>query len=200
MTTKTVPGFSKYLMRSDGEVVSHHRTKPRVLTGGTDKDGYRKFVLIDDAGVRRYVRRAMLIFAAFHGPRPAGLNVRHLDGSRTNDAPINLCWGTQAENIADKWRHGTAQIGERCSRHKLTEAQVREIRANPSFPSSHFALRFGVRRETIWNVRRRRSWAWMPADGIDAHGAARSAATSANVRPSSVAFRPVFSVRNNCIM
>src|SRR5262245_3175163 len=109
---KELPEFSGYLFRSDGEVISMARLKGRALRGGVDKDGYRKFVLIDDSGKRRHVRRASMICEAFHGPRPIGMTVRHLDGSRTDDAASNLAWGTQKENIGDKYRHGTIRLGE----------------------------------------------------------------------------------------
>lgn len=48
-----------------------------------------------------------LVAAAFHGPCPEGLEVRHLDGVRTNNVPTNLAYGTHAENIRDTVRHGT---------------------------------------------------------------------------------------------
>ena len=39
-----IHGLSKYIFRDDGEVVSHWGLSPRILAGGRDKDGYRKFV------------------------------------------------------------------------------------------------------------------------------------------------------------
>lgn len=54
----------------------------------------------------------VLVALAFHGPRPDGMEVRHLDGVRTNNRPENLSWGTHAENMQDAIAHGTF------SRHK----------------------------------------------------------------------------------
>jgi hypothetical protein len=48
-----------------------------------------------------------LVAAAFLGPRPDGLEVRHLDGDPLNNAVSNLAYGTRLENIQDKKRHGT---------------------------------------------------------------------------------------------
>ncbi len=160
---KMLPGLSRYRFRDDGEVVSLWRQAPRVLRGGTDKDGYRKFVLIDDIGRRRYVRRASLICAAFAGPRPQGAVIRHLDGSRTNDTPGNLTWGTQAENIADKARHGTLLKGAQHPRAKLSEEQARTILKESGTPLSQLARRFGVSKAAVYFVRTRRTWKWLVA-------------------------------------
>jgi len=48
-----------------------------------------------------------LVTAAFRGPMPVGMEVRHLNGTRTDCHLGNLVYGTQVENEADKRRHGT---------------------------------------------------------------------------------------------
>ena len=60
-------------------------------------------------GKRGTVRVHQLVAEAFHGPRPDGMEVRHLDGVRTNNVPSNLAYGTHLENIQDTVRHGTAR-------------------------------------------------------------------------------------------
>lgn len=57
-------------------------------------------------GCKRYNVHAT-ICRAFHGPKPEGMEVRHLDGNRFNNAPENLKWGTSLENFEDAVRHGT---------------------------------------------------------------------------------------------
>jgi len=163
METKQLPGLSRYTFRSDGDVISHWGREPKTLTGGHDKDGYRKFVLIDDMGARRYVRRASLICAAFHGPRPKGKEVRHIDGSRTNDAPANLSWSTHAENCADKAWHGTSQKGGINGNAKLTEDQAKAAKIKIAQGDScvKIAREFGVNRSTIFNIKYGKTWAWI---------------------------------------
>lgn len=161
METRTIPGLSKYLVREDGEVISFWGEEPRPLVGGADKDGYRKMVLIDDSGKRRHVRRASLVCQAFHGPRPAGMVVRHYDGTRTNDSAANLSWATASENWQDKWRHGTASAGSRCHRSVLTEDDVRYIRANPHESIKDISRRLGKSRYAIGFARRGKSWKWL---------------------------------------
>lgn len=48
-----------------------------------------------------------IVAAAFLGPCPDGLQVRHVDGDPTNNAVTNLAYGTSSENRLDSVRHGT---------------------------------------------------------------------------------------------
>jgi hypothetical protein len=51
----------------------------------------------------------ILVCETFHGPRPEGMpHTRHLNGDHFDNRAENLRWGTQAENEADKFLHGTA--------------------------------------------------------------------------------------------
>ena len=43
---------------------------------------------------------------AFLGPRPEGMQIRHLDGNHLNNNVWNLCYGTASENMQDRTRHG----------------------------------------------------------------------------------------------
>jgi hypothetical protein len=113
---------------------------------------------MDGSGCRRYVRRASAICEAFHGPRREGMTVRHLDGSKTNDAASNLAWGTQKENIADKVGHGTVKLGENHPCAKLTERQVREILAQPAVGLRTLAKRYGVSSGAIYGIRHGLTW------------------------------------------
>jgi hypothetical protein len=74
---------------------------------------------------RRHVFRVhSLVMLAFVGERPEGLETRHLDGNKTNNALSNLQWGTPGENALDKVRHGTHNFASRthCPRRHLLVA------------------------------------------------------------------------------
>jgi hypothetical protein len=159
--SRRLSGLSRYRFRADGEVISLWGQSPRVLRGGTDKDGYRKFVLIDDDGERRYVRRCSAQCEAWHGPRPEGQTVRHKDGTRDNDSPANLAWATHAENCHDKVMHGTAQRGEQSGTAKISEATARAIKANLHRRTPELAAELGVSRHIVNNIRRGCSWGWL---------------------------------------
>lgn len=70
----------------------------------------------------------ILVALAFLGPRPEGMQVRHLDGDETNPRLLNLAYGTAAENCADAKEHGTYVHGETCGKATLTERDVLRIR------------------------------------------------------------------------
>lgn len=99
-----------------------------------------------------------LVLEAFVGPRPAGMEPRHLDGNTRNNQRSNLAWGTPVENEADKRRHGTIATGERNGAAKLTAELVREIRAAGGTQAA-IAERYGVSQPTVARVRARRIWA-----------------------------------------
>lgn len=65
-----------------------------------------------------------LVAWAFLGPRPEGMQVRHLDGDKMNNRADNLAYGTAAENNKDKVVHGTSNKGIKNPKAKLTEQQV----------------------------------------------------------------------------
>ena len=103
---RNVPGFSGYQASTLGRVRSLKGRTSRLLKGSLLKSGYYSVHLYnDDRRVHRPVH--ILVTTAFHGARPAGLEVRHLDGDSTNNRPTNLAWGTHVENNQDRVKHGT---------------------------------------------------------------------------------------------
>jgi hypothetical protein len=75
----------------------------------------------------------------------------------------HLRWATAPENQADKIAHGTAPRGEHNPSSKLTEDDVRFIRAHHrKLRNLDMAERFGVNKEHISNIVRRKTWAWLP--------------------------------------
>lgn len=118
-----VPGWEGiYEARSRGRIRSLHRT---VLRGGHYMRVAEKFLSpnVHNSGYLRVNlscegRRSeqlihWIIAAAFHGPRPEGLEIRHLDGDPTNNCSANLRYGTSAENKDDIRRHGTNAMRNR---------------------------------------------------------------------------------------
>ena len=62
-----------------------------------------------------------LVAAAFHGPRPAGCEVLHINGNLYDNRPENLRYDTHAENMHDIYVQG-GKIG------KLSAEDVKQIR------------------------------------------------------------------------
>ena len=115
-------------------------------------------------------------------PRPPAPSnqTRHLcpGGSRAGClTPCHLTWGTQAENEADKLRHGLSNRGARHGMSKLTEDQVRDIRRRYIKGSDRWnnrgncrdlAAEFRVGAKYIRDIGRGQRWAWLDADEASA--------------------------------
>lgn len=74
--------------------------------------------------------------------------------------PRHLRWATTAENRADMVAHGTVVRGEKVNTALLTQADVRAIRASSETVAA-LSDRYAVSKHCIWDVRKRRSWAWL---------------------------------------
>jgi hypothetical protein len=134
-------GFPQYRVGTDGsvwsryELVSSGRGGIKRIIGDNwtkltpvkSKFGYCKVTLRDATGQK--VRKIhTLVLEAFIGPCPKGMECRHLDGNRANNALYNICWGTKLENWADRKRHGTGVEGVKHPNAKLTDQDVKLMR------------------------------------------------------------------------
>ena len=96
-----------------------------------------------------------------HGPAPSPLHeVAHTCGNAKCMNHRHLRWATHAENLADTVTHGTSTSGERNPGSKLTEAQVRTIRARRAGGEavSTLAHEYGVLPHAISALVNRRTW------------------------------------------
>lgn len=140
MTETWLPilGYGGYYEVSD---LGRVRALARVVTYSTGgKRSYPGRILVPFMGPRGYWLVAVsyrsktslpavhsLVAKAFHGPRPEGLECRHLDGDRDNNRVSNLQWGTHSENRLDQIAHGTDTKRNRthCPRgHPLQEPNL----------------------------------------------------------------------------
>lgn len=128
-----------------------------ILRPQPDRDGYPQVSLT--AGKRRTVERIhRMVTAAFLGPKPDGLEVRHYpDNDKTNCRADNLSYCTSKENKADKIEHGTHSRGIRHNMVKLTEEEVRSIRLDRR-KKKIVAEQHGVCISTIYKIKQRRIW------------------------------------------
>lgn len=110
MTTQTTPrwrfvrGFERrYLVRDDGlvwSIKSMQALKPRRAWS----HGYLTVNLWDGRNFNRTIHS--IVAEAFHGPRPSGHEVRHLDDDKFNNHVSNLVYGTHTDNMRDAIRNG----------------------------------------------------------------------------------------------
>ena len=92
-----------------------------------------------------------------NGPIPEGLFVLHRCDNPLCVNPAHLFLGTQADNMADRNAKGRTSRGEAHGEAKLTEAQVREIRASRESQRA-IAKRLGVAQTTISDIRKGKTW------------------------------------------
>lgn len=128
----------------------------RMLSPKVTPGGYLQVCLsASNRGSYRYVHS--LVLESFVGPRPSNCVSCHNDGTKVNNCVGNLRWATQRENMEDCRRHGTAVVGERHHRAKLTERDVRNI-ISSGRPGVELARHYGVSKSAISRIRNGKSW------------------------------------------
>ncbi len=160
-TWKPVPGHEgTYEVSSEGRIrsldqVIRYVKKGRVLRPGRSSNGYPSVVL---AG-RDSRTLHSIVAAAFHGPCPLGMQIRHLDGNRENARIENLKYGTPAENGADTVRHGRSIKGAAFGRSTLNVRKARRIRSlKGKVSQSALAKEYSVSVAAIQAIHDGRTW------------------------------------------
>ena len=107
---KALPDFGGYEASSLGYVVYNGpiqhlgRGKGRLPRPGQHLHqfplGKRGYPAVSINGKKHYVHTLMA--SAFHGPRPEGHIVRHLDDVPTNNVVTNIAYGTRHQNALDR--------------------------------------------------------------------------------------------------
>jgi hypothetical protein len=123
------------------------------VTCGKTHDGYGQ---IRVNGPKRRAHRVM--FSLFYPDVPAVV-VRHTCNNPACINPAHLRAGTQKDNAEDRMNSGRGGDlrGEKNGRAVLTVARVQEIRASAESAPA-LAARFGLTRQTIHAIRKRRIW------------------------------------------
>lgn len=98
-----VRSVDRDILHSSG-MVQHRRGK--MLSLSRMRSGHLKAALSRSGETNRvYVHR--LVMAAFVGPCPADMEVRHCNGDPANNHVSNLRYGERSENVLDMVEHGT---------------------------------------------------------------------------------------------
>ena len=152
--------FPDYEFHESGYVVSRVKSQPRVMKPikmgsyvGLQlrrKDGHTE---------KAYLHR--LICEAFNGPCPDGMECRHLDGNKQNNAASNLAWGTKLENENDRRLHKTTAAGERNPMAKLTMEKVAQMKSYRALSGDSYRIigkKFGVSTMTAFRAVTGQSW------------------------------------------
>ncbi|KKM21473.1 hypothetical protein LCGC14_1635040 [marine sediment metagenome] len=164
---REVIGYEGWYEVSDQGHVRNLRTK-KVLAANASahKRPYYSVTLIRH-GHHRKASIHRLVLAAFVGPPPDGYVTNHENGDKRDNRVENLEWVTQRRNVEHAYEHRLRPVGEAHHKAKLTEKQVREIRASGWTPQNHprkavsspkLARKYGVSHPTIQAVLRGTTW------------------------------------------
>lgn len=166
---RPVVGFSGYEVSDLGRVKSTARTvirsgrplciREKVMRGYVRADGYTIITF------RKHGRSAQellhrIVLTAFGGCCPDGMQCCHADGNRQNNQITNLRWGTPLENHQDAMAHGTWVKPRPVA--KLTETQIREIRAVGKWPYGSKLMKakeLGISLDHLLGILRGDAWA-----------------------------------------
>jgi hypothetical protein len=130
-----------------------------------EKNGYFSIVLYGKGrkvkkGTQKSFTVHSLVARAFLGERPEGNQVRHLDGSRTNNNINNLCYGTGKENQKDRQRHGTAMAGEKHPMCKINNKIAKEIKTMllKNKPAKRISEEYNISKYIVYDIKRNKTW------------------------------------------
>ena len=156
------PPFEAYAVDEEGNVWSSRQHKVwRKLKPWPDRYGHLNLELRCPSN-RKRIQVHRLILEVFTEPCPKGMECRHLNGNPKDNRLENLRWGTSKENGQDTVMHGRSARGSRNPSAKLTEDNVKQIRALLN-THTHVELGqcFNVHPGTISDIKRNKKWAWL---------------------------------------
>jgi hypothetical protein len=172
---RDIPGYPGYGASADGRIWSRHERRKmpgcvqgpnwmpgetwHQLRGSREGDGYVT-VCPMRGGRKGTAPIHTLVLLAFAGPRPAGMQCRHLNGDRTDNRLANLMWGTAKENAADRAAHRGGGRPRRKGASALDAGKVRQIRelVAAGRTRAEVARRFGLDRGTVRRILHGKTW------------------------------------------
>lgn len=168
---KPIPGYEdRYEASSEGRIRRlPTRNRRGVYLGAyTGSGGYLRCAIRVDGRMRQKGVH-QLVALAFLGLCPKGHEVNHKNLDKTDNRPENLEYMSHTENIKHarqqgRWDRDRAK-GERRSRAKLNEHQVREIKQSLSEGVSECSLaeKHKVSQQAIYLIKAGKTWKYIPA-------------------------------------
>jgi len=164
-TWKDIPG-TDYSVSDMGRVASRKFGKWRVLRPSRASCGYSAVSFCEEGRIKTTMVHRLVALAFAGHPPTSAYQVNHKDGDKANNRADNLEWVTPSENKIHSLRvlkRGRCFNDAFRSGRKFNEDQVRGMRARceSGESQSSVAADYGVLRETVSQIVRRKSWAWL---------------------------------------
>jgi DNA-binding transcriptional regulator YiaG len=167
---RSVPGYAGiYDISDDGQIarIATHGIEPkkilRLLKPHKKPNGYLATDLqVGQERYRSYVHR--LVYRAFRGEIPIGLEINHLDGDKSNNNLSNLELVTRSANMTHSFQNlDPSRNRVRGAEHhkaKLSEEKVAEIKRlrKSGLSRGEVAGMFGVSKTAIYYVEIGKNW------------------------------------------
>ena len=118
-----IPGYPNYYITKSCKVISYRWTNARVLK--TKKQIYSSVTMVDDKGKWGKPRIQRLMWMAFRGPIPLGMQINHENGNKNDNRLENLELVTRSENALHA--HRTGLHGGKSAK-KFNDEEAEEIR------------------------------------------------------------------------
>lgn len=165
---KPVVGYSDFYEASDHGRVRRVTTQGGRPSGRMLKPGYRREYLnytVSFQNVQQTLAAHRLVWEAFNGPIPAGMQINHVNGDKRDNRLANLEVCTPNENMAHAYRTlgrdpRRPQWGEKNGRAKLAKddlPEIRRLRAE-GWSQQRIADKFGVGQTVISGILRGLYW------------------------------------------
>lgn len=155
---RTIPKFPRYLVSNRGNIFSLKRNKYLSLT----KTSFGHLcVCLRKKGRSYTVRVHQLVLETYRGLCPPDMECRHLNGNPADNHLENLRWGTHANNLGDRIKHGTNKPGEESPLAKLTEQDVKRIRhyyRNKIYSARELAKKFNTHESNVYYILAGKTW------------------------------------------
>lgn len=163
---KDIPGYEGYYkISSDGlvkRIKPSNRNRGGILTATFDSKRYLQIKLTVNGNSKTF-KVHKLVMIAFAGDRPAGFQINHKNGIKTDNRIENLEYVSPRQNMYHSYGVLSRQavIGEASVNAKLTDENVRDIRrafADGGITYTQLARLYNVSRYTISSVIKRLAW------------------------------------------